>query len=421
MLASAIALSLAACEKGGFTYDHTPDAGNVQYTLLDTFAIDMRTVQIDSFPTSGTGVALVGSYNDPYFGRAQAGTYFRIGLPNDRTIPLKAVYDSIELIMKPTGYYYGDTIPAQRFLVYQTAEKIVLPDEYYWFYNQYSIPLQPSPLADQSTVIRPTSGELLHIRLQDAKGTELFNLLSDKAQEISSDDYFQEYFKGMAVRGDNNTAILGFAASDSGMFIRLHYHLSTTEVEEHYVDFPISRTDLQFNETGSNRSSTPIAALASGEEGLSSVATGKMAYLQSLTGVSIRMDLPTLRSLPELGKYGKILKAELVIRPVTGTYSQYNTPEKLTICGVDHLNNVTDTVGYGTLNIDRLYPENTSYTYDVSAYCTTMQSANIHDYRGLMLVPSYSDYLTQFNRLVIGDGTNAQYRAQLKIYYLLYQ
>lgn len=423
-------LCFSACEKSGFSYDDVTDGGNLQQTLLDTISISMRTVQIDSVRTSGTGVALVGGYNDAFFGRINAGSYFRVSLPVDKTVPERAVYDSIEFIMKPNGYSYGDTLLPQRIMLHQLTQKLLLPEAYYAFYDHQSFPVQGAPILDQQVTIRPTSGALVKMRINDVKGLELFNLLKNKAQEISTEDYFLEYMKGLAVRGNNNSAVLGFEAKDSSLFIRLHYHVSTTDLENKYFDFLLTAPNLQFNQIQNDRTGTPLAALPSGALGLSSTATGNQAFLQSLTGTAIRMDFFSLPALLELGRYGRIMQAQLILKPVNSTLKDYAPPPQLTICLTDYKNQVAagDTVPdansliqYGNLKIDKLNPENTMYTYDVTAYCKAVVASNVFTYKGLLLVPSAGDYNTKFNRLIIGDGKNANYRAQLKVYYLLYQ
>ncbi len=423
-------LFFSACEKSGFSYENVPKDGDLQQTLLDTVSITMRTVQMDSVITSGTGAALIGGYNDPFFGRVDAGTYFRVALPYDKTVPDRAVYDSIEIIMKPTGYYYGDTTKPQRIMVHQLAQELKLPDDFNAFYSHQSFPVQAAALGDQQLEILPTSGKLVRFRLDDAKGREMFDLLKTKAQQVSTDDLFLEYMKGIAIRGNNNSAALGFQAKDSSLFIRVHYHVTTTEIEKKYFDFLLARPDLQFNEIKKDRTGTPLASLPRGANGLLTSATDNQAFLQSLTGTAIRMDFFSLPELIKLGRYGRIMRAQLVIKPVNGTFKDYALPSKVTICLADYKNvvapgdtvpNSNSAIQYGDLVVDKLNPENTNYTYDVTAYCKAVIASDLYSYRGLLLVPAAGDYRTQFNRLIIGDGKNAAYRAQLRIYYLLYQ
>lgn len=429
LVAAAGILLLSACEKDGFGYDNVVDGGTVQYTLLDTFGIQMRTVLLDSIPTSGTATALIGGYTDPVFGKVETGTYFRLSLPPDRALDVRAIYDSIELVMKPDGSYYGDTLLPQQFRVYKLSQKLALPDEYYMLFSHQQFAVESMPWADTSVIIRPTDERLLHIRLNDVKGKELFDMLMNKSQDVSTDDHFMEYFKGMAVRGNNNKAILGFNATDSNLYVRLHYHMSTTEIEEKYLDFKMTTPELQYNEITSDRSGTVLDALPAGAAGLPSTATANQSFVQSLTRTVTRMDFPSVATLPELGKYGRIMRAELVLRPVTGTYHTYRLPPRLTLCPADNKHYVAsgDTlaneygVQYGNMQVDFLNPANTAYVYDVTEYCRALIDMDLYTYRGLLLQPNAGDFFSKFDRLILGDGKNSNNRAQLKIYYLLYK
>ena len=195
LVAAAGLFLLSACEKNGFSYENATDNEDVQYTLLDTFSIQMRTVQLDSIPTSGTATALIGGYNDPVFGRIEAGTYFKVSMPADREIDVRAVYDSIELIMRPNGSWYGDTLLPQQIRVYKLAQELALPDEYYMLFSHQNFPVESMPWADTAITMRPLLGEALHIRMSDVKGKQLFDMMRDKALEFSTDDHFAEFFK----------------------------------------------------------------------------------------------------------------------------------------------------------------------------------------------------------------------------------
>lgn len=429
LVAAAGLFLLSACEKSGFSYENATNNEDVQYTLLDTFSIQMRTVQLDSIPTSGTATALIGGYTDPVFGRIETGTYFKVTMPSDREVDIRAVYDSMELIMRPNSYWYGDTLAPHNFLVYKLSKELALPDEYTRLFSHQQFPIESMPWADTSITMRPVLGEALHIRLSDVKGRELFQLLRDKAQEVSTDDHFAEYFKGMAIRGSNNRAVYGFHAMDTSLYIRLHYHVATNVIEEKYFDFKMSNSELQFNEIKNDRAGTPLESLTTDPAGLSTTATNNQAFVQSLTRTVARMDFPGIAALPELGKYGRIMRAELVLKPVFSTYYNYALPPKMTLCPADNRHYVAsgDTLlsqygtQYGNMFVDLQNPDNTAYVYDVTDYCRALIDMNAYTYRGLLFMPNYGDFYTTFNRLVIGDKANSQYRAQLKIYYLLYK
>ncbi|WP_109698407.1 DUF4270 family protein [Chitinophaga deserti] len=428
LIAMAAFTGIAACDKSGFTYEDAAPGGNVHYSLIDTVGIEMRTIQLDSVPASATGYLMIGGYNDPETGRTDVASNFRIARPNSfPELDERAVFDSIELILRPDTYSYGDTLPDQEWTVYQLARPLELDEDQEEFFTHQVYPVLPTPMAREALSILPRSGEKIHLRLRNDFGSTLMEKIRIKSEDVSTDILFLDYMKGLQLKATRGSAIFRIPATDSSVVMRLHYHIATSEIEEHTIDFPLSNPALQYNEVHVDRSNTPLAGLVTGPAGLLSTDAGHRAWMQSITGTVIRLDFPSLPGLKELGKYGRVMQAELVLTPVGGTYPLYALPERVTLCPVDKNQVVLDTLAttsgyqYGNLAIDLLYPEKTRYTYDVTTYCQAMVAAGTADYRGLLVIPSAGDYYSRLNRLVLGNTKYEGYRAYLKIYYLLYQ
>ncbi|MGN6511236.1 MAG: DUF4270 family protein [Chitinophaga sp.] len=421
---------LAACDKSGFHYDNIIDnGGNVQYSLLDSLQVQMRTVQLDSVRTSGTGKGLIGRYDDPLFGEFASGTTFRLGLPSETDPGLRAIYDSVELVIHPDGHYYGDTLPPQRFQVFQLLRPLTLPEDYAALYSHQQFAVTATPLADVTQYIRPASGNAVHLRMDQQFGEALFEMVRNKSDEVMNEDYWRDHFKGLSIRGVNNSAVFRLNMSDTSVIMRIHYHIVKETVEEKTIDFRMNLPELQFNSFQYDRSGTPIEGLQPGAAGIAGEAAGNRVFIQPLTGALARIDFPTISALRELGRYGRIMQAELVVKPDNGTLKDHPLLPRLTLMIADKKNAVAqgDTISnangvlYGDLRADKLYPENNQYSWDVTEYCRAMMTADEYNYRGLLLAPPFSEFHTQLNRLVTGDGGNKNYRAQLKIYYLLYE
>src|SRR5882672_3657806 len=77
-----VILLLAGCQKPSINFG-TSFANNstTNVVVVDTFSVDLTTVLVDSFPTAGTGVALLGKYKDPYFGTVTSRTYLQVSPP----------------------------------------------------------------------------------------------------------------------------------------------------------------------------------------------------------------------------------------------------------------------------------------------------------------------------------------------------
>ncbi len=85
-----------------------------------------------------------------------------------------------------------------------------------------------------------------------------------------------------------------------------------------------------------------------------------------------------------------MVKAELVIKPVTGSFGGfYPLPPKLRLSETTQLNELgtdvsttvtgTSAVEYGDLYIDDLYGQNTGYTYDITSYITTQMAVTANN------------------------------------------
>ncbi|UYQ93855.1 DUF4270 domain-containing protein [Chitinophaga horti] len=427
LLIAASACYLAACEKSGFSYEDVNTENGVGYILLDTFSVDVKTVLLDSVPSSGQNVILNGFYNDPIFGKITAGSFFEVGLPDSRKIENNMVYDSTELILRSNGYYYGDTMVPQNIQVYQLAQNINMNEGSSYLYTHHSFATQSSPLGSRAAYIRPLAKDTVSIRLADSKGQEIWDLFANNANEVSGASQWLDYFKGFAIRTGTTNAIYGYNATTAVM--RIHYHINSLERGTSYFEFPLSNSGYQFNNIQADRTGTAIAGLTTTNNSISSTNLDNAAYMQGLTGIATRLDFPSIKKSMELGKFGKIITATLTVQPIRNTYTQYNLPAKVCLVKADSKQNTYDTLmnstnggyQYGDLSIDHLYNENTAYTYDLTSYCTSELTTDNITTRGLLMLPTYGDYLTKPERLVIGDKLNSKNKMTFKIYYLLYK
>src|SRR5258705_1158349 len=114
-------LGFEACTKPEIAFQNVYNGNNsTNVVTVDTFAVKVSTVFLDSFPTSGTVTQLLGRYIDPFFGIITSQSYTDIGLPVSLpTITNVSVYDSIVLISRVNRIFYGDTSKVQRFNVSQ--------------------------------------------------------------------------------------------------------------------------------------------------------------------------------------------------------------------------------------------------------------------------------------------------------------
>lgn len=429
MVAVLIAAANSACDKEGFDYDISGGEQASNYIIADTLTIKMQTIRLDSIPTSGTGVALVGKQTDPYFGNINAGSFFQLQLPADKTLDATSTYDYVELVMYTNRKLYGDSSLSQHINVYEVQQTIERNTNSYYIYSHNNFQTSTTPLGSLQKVVRPNIDTVVKIKLADTYGATLFKLFKDKSTLISAQDIFLKYYKGLAIKaGDNAGNILGFNTGDTSVILRMHYHNKDPFFTDRHLDLNIYDQTVQFNQVSVDRSGTLLSSLSPTNKSLLSAQTSNMSFIQPLTGIATRIDLPTIKNLASVGSFFKVMRASLTIQPVAGTYrAPFTLPPYLTICEVDKNNNVTDTltstlgtVMYGNLFIDNLYQEKTAYTYDITHYCINEIASTDAFSRGIMIIPPRSAYLTSFDRVVLGDNKRKQNKISVQVYYLRY-
>ncbi len=89
-----ILLAFFSCNQDNQTFDIGGKYVDVQTDLryIDTLTVSSFTVKLDSLRTSGLddgqGAVIVGKYHDPEIGDVSASSYFKLMLPDIRTVPV---------------------------------------------------------------------------------------------------------------------------------------------------------------------------------------------------------------------------------------------------------------------------------------------------------------------------------------------
>ncbi|PWT74841.1 MAG: hypothetical protein C5B59_10360 [Bacteroidetes bacterium] len=432
-----VIIIVTGCQKPSINFGTTFSNNNpTNVVAVDTFRVDMSTVQVDSFPTAGTGSILLGRYKDPFFGTVSSRTILEVAPPiNLPTISNLAIYDSLSLILRMNKSFYGDTTQVQRYVVSQLTQRIQLPGVQTTWYNNSVTPFDPNPLGYSDVQIHPRSfytsqklNDTLKIKLPDNMGKELFTLLFNQSDTVKTANTFLGYFKGFSIYPDNNTmgAIYGFRDT---VIMRLYYHQPGLVYTTQFIDFKLNNRANQFNQITYDRTGTPTAPLTpSGPSGVptevSSTLTGNATYVQGNTGLMTKIKFPTITDMLLYPDYLSVLKAELTLKPTAGSYSPvYMLPPQLALSLTDPSNTVGPQLpyGFGNLIVDYAYGASTMYTYDITAYIKTQikLGAENNQKNGIMITMPAPASDTTFNRVVLGDqfNKNNTSRISLKIYY----
>jgi Domain of unknown function (DUF4270) len=430
-----LVLILAGCTKPSINFGNSFSNNNATNVVaVDTFGVKMSTVFLDSFPTASTGTALIGTYQDPFLGKISSRTYFEVGPPMVLpTISNLATYDSFCLIMHINKGFYGDTTVPQRYNVSQLTNLIDLPDVQTTFYNNNSITYDPTVLGFADVQINPTAdftsqkiNDTVKIRMPDTMGQQFFQMLFNQSDTLKSAATFRGFFKGLTLYPANASvgSIYGFRDS---IYLRMYYHEPGLVITESFTDFPFTNKQNQFNQITFDRTNSPAAGIDSLHTEVPSESTGNVSFEQTATGLYTKLLFPTISSLLQYQDYLSVLKAELTIRPVQGSYSPiFALPPQINLALTSNGNNIGNilNVGAGSLSIDYLSGTNTAYSYDITAYIKQqiLLGPVINQNYGLILTVPAPAGNTTFNRAIFGNQLNANNinKISLKIYYASY-
>ena len=396
--------------------------------VLDTFKVDLSTVLLDSLVTSSTKLAFVGSYKDDTFGSVKCETYFDLAYQSFGDIDEKAVFDSAAFVLHYSGKSYGDTTARMTLSIHKLTEKITSFDNTYkYIYNNESFDSEPEAIGNVSFYPTPRSSSDTTVSIHvNELGNELFNLILTKDQNVSSEEWFSDYLKGFLLKSgtEENKSVVVFTADESHLVLKLYYHLDLEEPEKKVISITMGAANHQFNNIVNDLSGTPIYRIKQEGNEISSTETDNKVYMQGLTGFISKIRFPSLGNIL-MDERWKILKAELVIKPVKGSYDSFRLPKNLHIYDTDRENRLksvlTNNKGdqlVADFRFDELYDETTSYTFDITNFINNELADARFDYEhGLLVALSQDELRSSLDRLVI-EGKNPP--VKLRIYYLTY-
>lgn len=428
-----LATVVTSCEKVNIEFGESVLADDPDIVFFDSYKVDIATFKTDSFSTSSHEVMSLGYHNDPVFGVVKAGTYAQINLPATNPIAnqtLAVTLDSLELIIKPSGEFYGDSAKSLHINVYRLTQNITDPvNNTDVYYNTQSFTYAGTPIGQQTVNLYGKSGTEVHIKLSNALGQELLTKFKDNHEDISSSERFINYFKGIFINTDSTitNSLAFFSAPSDSVIIRLNYHDNGLFPVKKNIDFSFTK-DKQFNNISFRHTHLDFSAFVDRKASLiSSAQSGNKAFLNTNTRMYIKMNFPTILNLKELHPYIKVVKAELVIKPDVSSYSYpYQLPKVLNLFTTNETNYPVLPFYYdastlellsGSLNVDYLYGANTNYSYNITGYINTILEEGKFSTSSLLLYPNIDNLQTGVQRLILNDQTSNR-SVQLKLYVL---
>ena len=442
---------LTGCEKqpdlGQFGSTNVSDNNSANIVVVDSSTVVLSTVYVDSTATAGTTFMQVGTYNDAYLGQITSQAYFQIRPPVPLPVlnPQFDTYDSVgmAILFRKSNPFYGDTTQPQSYEVHQVVDTLyqLPPNQFGWFSNQY-LPLGPA-LGSTSVTIAPNlpytsqnAGDTVKIKLDDALGQELYNMVYNKSDTMVNIPTFENWFKGLCITpgAGGNSAIYGFFDSCT---LRVYYRSNSSGASiTKSIDFTLYNRASQWNYITNNRSGSAIANLVTPTNTTQpppttpSTATGHASYVDNVIGLTTKLTFPYLNSISQRPDYVGLLRAQLTVIPLAGSFNTtWTLPPQVGVYATDLHNQLgtailaTGTSGAqnGNLIPNYLAPLQSTYTYDVTNFIAAQigNSAPGSNQVGLMLsIPSPAN-LSKFQRLAIADQSfPTEQRIILSVYYI---
>ena len=405
-----ISIFWLSCSRTDIHFGNVPDNNYSNLVYIDTVEPKLSTLLLDSFTTNNGTSFLLGRYKDPYLGIVSTKPFFQMTIPSQMvTITSTSKYDSACLIMHLNKYYYGDTSRPQTIHVDELDQAIN-----YTFnnnlYNTSDFPVKPVEMGSKILKIRPSVDDSVAIRLDDPKGTELFQKLQQEAEEVTNDDSFQNYFKGirLSVNDNDTTSVYGLNAAT--ITLRIYYHTTVPLPLNNSIDFPVKANTYSFNQIVTDRSGTSLNSSTIKE--YPSELTNDVSFTQYGAGVLLKVLFPSIKGILNTDKIVKLQKAELLIRPMGQTYDKLRLPGSLYLAQTDATNSIGAVVGNVTPPVeDEVYGLNTYYKIDVTSFINGLLTTSGGEDKGLFAIESTGT--RAINRAVIGNGKQVTFKTQL--------
>jgi hypothetical protein len=424
-------------DKSAFVIGNGLISNPTSIVQIDTFSVRTGTIKEDSLATSNYGKILLGYLIDGQLGHVKCSPVFTLGLPSDRTVGIYDVFDSIRLTLQYNGYYEGDTSATQIIKVYKLNSQLTLSDGVY-SYNTTKVHYDTKDLIGELIQIpgTPNIGQMVSIPLDTVMAYFIFNKFRDDPNYFTDDGLFRNYLPGMVLVADTSqsSSVIGYAATPATVMMRIYFHRPGITVTKLEFDFPMSLPSYQFNSISSYYDKLPLSKLKSQSETLPSSQSGNETYMQAGTGLLTKIEFPYLGSLFELPNKGKVLSAQLIIRPVIGSYNTIHLPDTLVLYASDNsINHITGVVVDNLSNImfafkhqDDLNPQNTYYAFDITTYLYNELRNNYYRTDHSLLVGLLTNrFNTSVSRLIITGPDvlpeNTIEKPQLRIKYIFYE
>lgn len=332
-----LCIYLSSCKKEDFsTLGVIPESEVLGLHNTDTATVISFTIPDDSIRSDETSMNLVGIYNDPVFGTAEASIFTQVRLPSENQIfdISNIVIDSVILSIAYNGIYGNNN--AQGFKIFELDEKMYFDSSYY---STKAFNYKPAEIGSVASLIPNTSDSTLvggqneppqmRILLNNSVGLQLLKTCNDNPTNA----LFLEAFKGIFIKPDYS--VVPVSGNGAIMYVNLQstysgltvYYQDTVKKETSKFKFIINENAARLTNFNLDHSGTPIFS-ADSFKGSESI------FIQSMAGAKGKIKLPFLGNFVGQGKVA-VNKAELIFNLEENSYQVFAPHEDLFLVGID--------------------------------------------------------------------------------------
>ena len=411
-----------------------PPSDMLGVVFKDTTTLITYTIREDSVKSDETSLNLLGSYNDPIFGKSSASIYTQFLL--SKNIPSgfggELAFDSLVLILPYTGAGAYGTLDAQTVKVYQVNQPASQPFSFdSVYYSNKNLLVNSTPLANMTFIPKPTDSVKvgtqtykphLRIRLDDALGQSILNHPGGFADNPT----FLSFLQGLWIVPDNPTqtvgtgAILYFNLKDAFAGMTLYYRDSVLTSHPDTLSFNfltnggarLSHFDHDYNTVGSD--------LQKQIDGTDLTQGQNLVYVQGISGLKTKIMFPYIKNYVKDATV-VVNKAELVLKIDASTVSgNYAPPPLLGLVRADASGKeyfIDDIFDEGSAYFGGVYdPAANAYSFNIAKYIQQLMNGKLEDYGLHLLVLGGA---VNANRVVLGGGSNSANKMRLKLTYTI--
>jgi hypothetical protein len=388
--------------------------------FTDTITVKASTAYVKDSIVSSTSFLMCGAFADPVLGNLWSKAFTQIRLTRENIDYTGAVVNSVVLRLDYV-YAYGDTLEDQTFDVYTLQSPLDINSTYYTISPAPS--LSAGAVGSATLQVRPgTKNNYIDITLDNTFGDEVL------AASNTNNDNFVNTIYGLAIvpRDQDKGAVIQVAFT-SETKLMVNYTKDAQSLQEAYS---INGNSARYFTSEFDRSGTVISSLDNSYDELSAVDGGGDVFLQSMSGLKVKISFPYIKDFLVQESLGNILinKATLYVPIKSSSNSILKEPSAMVMIMTDQngqvlkQNNVTRFLqndfapATGTSNTQLIYTDagRTAYSASFGSYFLANQLGQLPYQRALFASSLFNS--SEINRAVI-DASGIK----LKVYYSIIQ